>query len=576
MSNKYFALRETGQEPEYQKNSPLEISSVGTENTKSNVGRIPYGCALLTGTGGSTSGLRNQGIDYIIHATPMPEGDSKETFIEMAAKAIQNSIILADRFGIQTLATCLLGGKIYLKNPNDENSKKLLADGIIRAALNQMRVNPSLNLIYFVDFDGDYYQGAFDKIKLEIDYLLLSDKARVVRGDLCNRATHAGEAIVNSENPQMGWGSGISGEISTKLGTKASQEVDKERHELRDKFNSLIEEKEKTKSVTCRAKYKGPTVDLLDGSPCFSFEPQDGNKDKIAVSQKFPIFTDNPPKFDVLYEISLRIKEEVGGILKLVEIIKIEEIKNDDKVKCDECQKDLGKDFACGNPFNESKDLKLCSKCYSDLTILHGKFKGYEISRNGNSSIIVYDGKKTEKKDKESVANFQEELKKVDNSLEQVFADENKVKEWKKQGNLGKPKAVRNLLETVKNNSNFLNLIKNQQNSDSLEKFISNKVASEVITIVKRFEYDHLSQLDKEIKVKRMREHYSLGENDILTDSQINEYCYKLAIGQINENEQDQNTINPKNNILKYFGIGVLTLITLGLLLAFFIRKRKK
>ena len=128
----------------------------------------------------------------------------------------------------------------------------------------------------------------------------------------------------------------------------------------------------------------------------------------------------------------------------------------------------------------------------------------------------------------------------------------------------------------MKNNSQFLNLIKTKQNSDSLEKFISDKAASEVITVVKRFEYDNLSQLDKEIKVKRMRKHYSLEENDILTDSQINEYCYKVAIGQINESEQDQNTINPENNILKYFGIGVLTLITLGLLLAFFIRKRKK
>src|SRR5205814_3703003 len=157
-----------------------------------------------------------------------------------------------------------------------------------------------------------------------------------------NRATHAGKAIVNSENPQMGWGGGISGEISTKLGTKASQEVDRERQELRDKFNSLIEEKE--------------------------------------------------------------------------------------KVKCDECQKDLGKDFACGNPFNESKDLKLCSKCYSDLTILHGKFKGYEISRNGNSSIIVYDGKKTEKKDKKTPEEWQEELKKVDNNIKKCFT-ENKVKE---------------------------------------------------------------------------------------------------------------------------------------------------
>jgi len=128
----------------------------------------------------------------------------------------------------------------------------------------------------------------------------------------------------------------------------------------------------------------------------------------------------------------------------------------------------------------------------------------------------------------------------------------------------------------VKNNSEFLNLIKNN-NSDSLKNFVLDKKPSEVITIIKRFEFDNLSQLDKEIKIKKIREHYSLGENDALADSQINEYCYRLAIGQIKENEQDpNNTINPENNILKYLGISALILIPLGLLLVFFVRKRKK
>ena len=89
------AIKQLKKEPEYKKTPPLKISSVGTENTKKKVGRIPYGCALLTSTG-STSSLKSQGIDYIVHATPMPEGsNSLESFVAMAAKAIQNSIILA-------------------------------------------------------------------------------------------------------------------------------------------------------------------------------------------------------------------------------------------------------------------------------------------------------------------------------------------------------------------------------------------------------------------------------------------------------------------------------------------------
>jgi adenylate cyclase class IV len=136
---------------------------------------------------------------------------------------------------------------------------------------------------------------------------------------------------------------------------------------------------------------------------------------------------------------------------------------------------------------------------------------------------------------------------------------------------------VKQLLESVKGNSQFLGLIKTKQSSDNLEKLVSDKSASQVITIIKRFEFDNLSQLDKEIKIKKMREYYDLGENGILTDSQIDEYCYKVAVGQIDENKQDpNNTINPENSILKYLGISALILIPLGLLLAFFARKRKK
>ena len=127
----------------------------------------------------------------------------------------------------------------------------------------------------------------------------------------------------------------------------------------------------------------------------------------------------------------------------------------------------------------------------------------------------------------------------------------------------------------MKNNSEFLNLIKNQQNNDSLKNFVLDKKPSEVITIIKRFEFDNLSQLDKETKIKKIKGHYNLGENGVLTDSQINEYCYRLAIGQIKENEQEI-LINPENNILKYLGISALILIPLSLLLAFFVRKRKK
>nr|CAG8632960.1 6254_t:CDS:2 [Entrophospora candida] len=178
--NKFLALTPTKKEPEYQETPNLEISSVGTENTKKLSGRIPYGCALLTSVGSQheydvpfhkkvkLNKLLDQGIKHIIHATPMPEGNSLETFVEKATKAMQNSIILAERSGIKKLANCFLGGKIYCRN---ENSKQPLADGIVQ-------------------------------------------------------------------------GSGISGSIENKLGKMASLEVDTERHNLRDEFNILIQEED--------------------------------------------------------------------------------------------------------------------------------------------------------------------------------------------------------------------------------------------------------------------------------------------------------------------------------------------
>lgn len=68
-------------------------------------------------------------------------------------------------------------------------------------------MNPfGLDLICFVDFDGDYYKEAFDKIKSEAtDYVsqFIFNKAKVVKGDLCKRTVHSCEAIVNSEKPEM-------------------------------------------------------------------------------------------------------------------------------------------------------------------------------------------------------------------------------------------------------------------------------------------------------------------------------------------------------------------------------------
>ena len=109
---------------------------------------MPDGSALLTDTGKNSS-LKSQGINYIIHAVPRHRSScaSDEEFIEIAVKAVQNSIILADREGIDQLALCLIGGEIYRGSCDPER----LAKGIIRGALNQLEKCQSLKEITFVD-----------------------------------------------------------------------------------------------------------------------------------------------------------------------------------------------------------------------------------------------------------------------------------------------------------------------------------------------------------------------------------------------------------------------------------------
>src|SRR5439155_13546582 len=109
--------------------------------------QMPDGSALLTDTG-SNSSLKNQGINYIIHAVPRSRGSSTsdEEFIEIAVKATQNSVFLAEREGIKKLAICFIGGLIYRGNCPAEK----LAKAIIMGTLNQSEVSPGLREIIFV------------------------------------------------------------------------------------------------------------------------------------------------------------------------------------------------------------------------------------------------------------------------------------------------------------------------------------------------------------------------------------------------------------------------------------------
>ncbi|CAG8813994.1 9530_t:CDS:2, partial [Racocetra persica] len=152
-----------------------------------------------------------------------------------------------------------------------------------------------------------------------------------------------------------------------------------------------------------------------------------------------------------------------------------------------------------------------------------------------------------------------------------------------KKGSFNTTEGVKNLLESVKDNNNFLTEISSKHSTSDLNNLIANKSPQEVITIIKRFEYDQLNADDKKNKDAKIRKHYSLEKNADLTDSQINDYLYKVAVGEINESsiklDNNSGQINPQENtILKIVSIGALILVggALFILVIRFITKKKK
>lgn len=286
----YQPLQKTGQETEYKKNPPLKISSIGTENSKKS-SQMPDGSVLLTDTGNNSS-LKNQGINYIIHAVPKHRNScaSDEEFIEIAVKAAQNSIFLADREGIDKLAICLIGGEAYRGSCDPKN----LAEGIIRGAINQLEKCENLRGIILVDWGGNSQHYFLEKgCQLENELFMSgqtfffeednhfggsikSDKSKGVEmrvGDICDKKLHKAEAIVNSENAGMEWGSGISGAIKEALGTEASN-VDQQRKDLMRDFNLLVPEDNgggggtKYTCPQCGSEYNTQDEPLVGGKYC--------------------------------------------------------------------------------------------------------------------------------------------------------------------------------------------------------------------------------------------------------------------------------------------------------------------
>jgi O-acetyl-ADP-ribose deacetylase (regulator of RNase III) len=266
MAISYSALKAQKTEPEYKKNPPppLPISSVGTDCTTAKQGHLPYGSALMTdtldGSGKGASTLNTSGITHIIHAAPKSEGEftNRDDFIQNVVKAVQNCIILADREDIQQkvkikkLAICFVGGGIFCDN---ESTKPILAESIIKGALNQVEECKNLEKIAFLSFKGDkdkayYLADAWNEVKKEANFSKKMDnKAEIKKdADIRKKEDHGANVIVNAANTYVGFGGGISGLIEK--GTGNSNAIDQKAQELIGEFYSLIKKEDNTE-VSC-------------------------------------------------------------------------------------------------------------------------------------------------------------------------------------------------------------------------------------------------------------------------------------------------------------------------------------
>ncbi|CAI2161472.1 10373_t:CDS:10 [Funneliformis geosporum] len=225
----------------------------GSKEGKRKPPRIPRGSALLT-----TSGkLGEQRINHIIHACPgshSGESNIKPT-LDGVIKSVQNSLLLAQKNKITSIAFPLIGGEIFLDyfeelTGNEKDKKERLAETIMVNAINQVLNDLSLGIItiVFVDFysffrNGELpFQKAYKKIKGEKNiWKNALDNARLVEGNntnqgILNYENHKCEAIVNAANLECKFGGGISGRIG-----KATGNITAIDEEARESASSLAE-----------------------------------------------------------------------------------------------------------------------------------------------------------------------------------------------------------------------------------------------------------------------------------------------------------------------------------------------
>lgn len=210
------------------------ISAEGTDSDAvKGLSLVPRGSAVMTPSGA----LAASGIKYVIHAAPGTMGSVGpvgEPTLSSIRLSIANSIRVAERKSVKSIAIPLVGGGIFLERLG--LSQEQLAFEIINAA----RLTKTKMKVVFVGYESEefakidaaYLKNKSQNAEREVNALirfwrwvtswiisrdnsaaLFFANSSVVHGSITKFSDHHAEAIVNAANMELEFGGGLSGVI---------------------------------------------------------------------------------------------------------------------------------------------------------------------------------------------------------------------------------------------------------------------------------------------------------------------------------------------------------------------------
>ncbi|KLL04269.1 MAG: hypothetical protein MRERV_25c020 [Mycoplasmataceae bacterium RV_VA103A] len=266
------------------------------------------------------------------------------------------------------------------------------------------------------------------------------------------------------------------------------------------------------------------------------------------------------------------------------------------------------------NDFQQSKIFKFITvegttnadKCKkikettNDLQAYHDDYEKWEklikfteTEKQALGAIKIALGQKEDPTD--TLTTYQSKLKTLDPLLDETVITQSLIDDWKTQNNFKTATTMENLIKKVLPNGKLDDkfkevMTKKDAELTDLAKLFKKKKAKEIITLIKRWEYDS-DTADNQDKVdKIIKMNMGKSKSDILSEEQITTGLYKLAVGEYSQKTEaeiksweggTENNQKPEekffriNNPLMWGGIGVIAVIVAAAIY-YFLRESQK